>query len=319
MKMLLFALVFAFAFAEDELYNPFIHGDTLLKRYKIIRGANRRNERLILALEGRERKIRNTMDILYGDMKVAVDLGDRLKIEKQVEKLHKVLDAVRRQKRFIIRKMRSLADKVASPDRDRLVRETRIEHRIGLDDNIHIRRELEHNQRKILRETQFLAHKYAKMAAEIAANKHTNYINTKSKGNILKAKMKYRKIAKDTYNKTYKKIVERIEEATAEGIDNSDIKMVCRSAIDGLIRKLNHQYLTIVTSRQNAKKEVKKSIKIPMRQSMKVLSKINSKKVKKSISKIEKETKKSAKKVVAKKAKKALKGKKSSSKKAVKK
>ncbi|EAL48297.1 hypothetical protein KM1_022360 [Entamoeba histolytica HM-3:IMSS] len=273
MKAFLFAFICVCALAEEDLFNPFIHGKTILKRMRTIKNANRRNERTLLALENRERKIENALDILYNDMKLAVDMADRMKIETQIDKLHKNMDKIRRQKRTILRRMRQMADKIALPDRDRLVRKTRIEHRVGLEENTHIRREIEHNQKLLLKETQALAHKYAKMAAEIASEKLVKTIDHKNEGDILKAKDKFKKVAKKAYNKYYKKIVERIEEATSEGVNNVDIKMVCRSAIDGLIRKLEHQYLTVVRSRNEAKKEAKKVLKKPLRKSMKTLSK----------------------------------------------
>nr|BAN38573.1 hypothetical protein [Entamoeba histolytica] len=295
MKALFIALICFCAFAEEDLFNPFIHGKTLLNRMRRIKSSSRRNERTLLALENRERKIENVLDILYDDMKLAVSIADRMKIETQIDKLHKNLDKIRRQKRAILRRMKKMADKIALPDRDRLVRSTRTEHRVGIEETSHIRREIENSQKLLLKETQALAHKYAKMAAEIASEKLVKTIDHKNEGDILKAKDKFKKVAKKAYNKYYKKIVERIEEATAEGVVNEDIKMVCRSAIDGLIRKLEHQYLIIVKSRNEAKKEAKKVTKKPLRKSMKTLGKVFKKEITK---KTEKDLKKQEKKAL---------------------
>ena len=297
LRTLLIALIAVCAFAEDDLYNPFLHGTTMLKRIRTIRRNSKNYERQILAMENRERKIKNVLDILYNDLKIAVDIKDRIKIETQVEGLQKQLDQLRKGKRVVLRRMRKVADKIALPERDRLVRQARIEHRIGLEENSHIRREIENNQQLIMKETQALAHKYAKMASEIAAEKLTKSINDKKDGDILKAKDKYKAAARHAYNKYYKKIVERIEEATSEGVDNSDIKMVCRSAIDGIIRKLQHQYLTIVESRREAKKVTKAAVKKPMRRSMKTLGKAFDKKIH---NKVAKHQEKNAKAVVKK-------------------
>ncbi|ELP88481.1 hypothetical protein EIN_231040 [Entamoeba invadens IP1] len=272
MKVLLLALVLMCVKGDDDLFNPYIHTKTMLKRFQKVKDQNKKNEKALLQLEGKERKLLNVLDIMYRDMKIAVSMKDRFTLEQKVGKLQKGLTELRQQKRAILRKMRHSADKVASPERDRFVRKARIEKRIGLETSLHLNREVIVNQKKLLKVIEFFAHKYAKMASEIAASKMNKEVDKKG-GDILKAQHKFKKAAKHAYNKYYKKIVKRLEEATADGVETKDIKMECRSAIDGLIRRLEHQYLTYVKSRKEASKEAKKAIKKPLRKSMKKLSK----------------------------------------------
>jgi len=272
MKAILFALIVCTVFAED-LYNQNLHGKTILIRMRRIRQFNKRNERIYHRLEKRERKLLNFLEILYGDMKVAVGMADRLRIEKQVSRIQKDLARIRGQKRIIIRRMRRMADKIGASERDRLVRMGRIEDKVGLDQNIHIRREIEYNQKLVLAETKNLAHKYATLASEIAAAKYAEKVKKEKKGNLLNAEKEFKEVAKKTYNKVYKKIVHIIEEATSEGVANENIKLVCRNAIDGLIRKLEHQHLIYVVSRKEASKEAKTAVQGPLKTVAKTLTK----------------------------------------------
>jgi len=272
MKAILFALIVCSVFADD-LYNKNLHGKTILLRMRKIRSFNRRNERIYHRLERRERRLLNFLEVLYDDMKVAVGMTDRLKIEKQVEKIQKNLAKIRSQKRIIIRRMRRMADKIGAAERDRLVRMVRIEDKVGLDQNIHIRREIENNQKLILAETKALAHKYATLASEIAAAKYSEKVNKEKKGNLLNAEQEFKDVAKKTYNEVYKKIVHAIEDATSEGVANENIKLVCRNAIDGLIRKLEHEHLIYVVSRKEAKQEAKNVVKQPLKNAAKTLTK----------------------------------------------
>ncbi|ELP94274.1 hypothetical protein EIN_187410 [Entamoeba invadens IP1] len=272
MKVIVIALVLLLVRADDDLFNPYIHTSTMLKRFKKIKLANKRNEKQLLQLESKERKMLNMLDIMYRDMKIAVSMKDRFTLEQKVGKLQKLLGQLREQKRAVLRRMRRMADKVASPERDRFVRKARIEKRIGLENTLHLDREVDVNQEKLLKVIGAYAHKYAKMASEIAAEEAARGVDKKG-GDILKSQHKFKKAAKHAYNKYYKKIVKRLEEATADGVETKDIKMECRSAIDGLIRRLEHKYLAIVKSRKEASKEAKKAIKKPLRKSMKKLSK----------------------------------------------
>ncbi|KAL7719536.1 Axoneme-associated protein mst101 [Entamoeba marina] len=280
MRALLVILIAVYALAEDDLFSRYAH-------------ENRKNEKSLLALEDRERKILNTINILYGDMKIAVDQDDRIKVEMQVENLQKTLIKIRKQKKIF-----------ASPYRDRLVRSTRIEHRLGYEENNHIHKEIIRNQEALTKQIAKIAHKYATMAAQIASQKLANKINKKSgKGSvdILKSKSKFKKVSKHAYTKYYKKIVNAIEKAAADGVEKRDIKMVCRTASDHIIRKLLHQYLTIVKAAEKKSKVTKKHITSPMRKSMKTLGKAFDKKM------IKKTAEAKTHKVSEKKVKKALK------------
>ncbi|KAL7715044.1 Axoneme-associated protein mst101 [Entamoeba marina] len=311
MKAFLVVLIALCAFADDDFFSRYDHGKTIQNRLKKIEVENHKNEKKLLALEGRERKILNTLSILYNDMKIAVDRDDRIEVENTVEKLQKSLTKIRKQKRFVLRNMREIADKVASPYRDELVRDTRIEHRIGYEVNSHVRAEIIRNQKALTKEIEKLAHKYATMASKIASQKLSDKINKKAKKgesgkhtDILKAKDNFKKASKHAYAKYYKKIVNTIEEATAEGVEKKDIKFVCRTAIEHIINKLQHQYLTIVKSAGKVSKVTKKNIKKPMRGSMKQLGKKFDKKM------IKKTDKAKTQKISKKEVKKALKDKK---------
>jgi hypothetical protein len=240
---------------------------------KRIRFFNKKQESIYHQLERKERRLLNYLEVLYGDMSLAVGMGDRLKIEKQVSDVQRQLEVIRKQKRVVIRRMRKMADKIGADERDRLVRKGRIEDKVGLDQNTHIRRDIENNQKKLLAETKVLAQKYATMAATIAASKKAIKVNKDKSGNIMDAQHSFKKVAKKAYNQMYKTIVERIEAATAEGVSNEEIKIVCRDAISGIIRKLEHDNLIYVVSRQEAKKEGKQAIKTPLKNAAKTLTK----------------------------------------------
>jgi hypothetical protein len=246
-------------------------------------------------LERRERKMLNYLEILYDDMKVAVGMADRLKIEKQVASIQKNLARVRKQKRVILRRMRKMADKIGSAERDRLVRMGRIEDKVGLDQNTHIRREIEQNQKLILAETKRLAHKYATIGSEIAAAKKAEKVNKNKKGNLLKAEKQFKEVARKAYNKYYKKIVHAIQAATAEGVSNENVKLVARNAIDGLIKKLERDHLIYITSRKEAREESKNVVKQPLKEVAKTLTKKFNKKTVIKSSSIKKGVKKVAK------------------------
>jgi len=291
MKAILFALIVCSVFAED-LYNQNLHGKTILQRMRRIRLFNKRNERMYHRLEMKERKMLNYLEILYDDMKVAVGMADRLKIEKQVASIQKNLARVRKQKRVIIRRMRKMADKIGSAERDRLVRMGRIEDKVGLEQSTHIRREIEENQKKILEVTKKLAHKYATLASEIAAAKKANKVNKSKKGNLLKAESQFKEVARKAYNKYYKKIVHAIQAATAEGVANEDIKLVARNAIDGLIKKLERDHLVYITARKESREEAKNVVKQPLKEVARTLTKSFNKKTVIKTSRIKKGEKK---------------------------
>jgi hypothetical protein len=251
----LFLLFICFAFA-DEFYSPYQHGSTINKRLRTIEKSNRRSEKQLLRLEERERRTLNTLQVLYDDMKIAVSQRDRIDIEKAVERNQKVLNKIRRQKRVVLRKMRHMADKIAQPYRDEMVRKTRTEERLGYDYNSHIRREIAETHEALTKETMELAKKYATMASEVAVAKVQEELS-KSGSDLSKAKTKLEEAAQKEYIKTYKKIVNTINEVTLNGVDQKDVKMVCYSAIQDFAQKIENDHLLLVSSIANAKKDVK--------------------------------------------------------------
>jgi len=309
MKAILFALICVYAFADEDLYSPFVHGKTVLSRLQTIRNVNKRNEQSLLKLEDVERKTQAMLEILYEDMKVAVDMKDRLNIEKQVEGLQTRLNNIRTQKRAVLRRMRKMADKISVDYRDQIVRKLRIENRVGIEQNLHIRREIENNQKLLLNEIKKLAHKYATKYAEIASAKMAYKVNSgkQSSTDIFNAKKKFKKAASTAYAQMYKKIVNVLEDATSEGVDNKDIKMVCVSAIDGIIRKINKEYLHYVVSKEEARREANKVVEKTKKRIEKSVAKTTDKKNPKNILKAaSNKAKKAIEKGDAKKAKKVL-------------
>ena len=302
-----FVLCIAICALAEDLYSPYEHGTVILNRIKRIKNQNIRNEKTMLRLEQRERRVLDMLHVLYNDMKIAVDQKDRVDIERKVEREQLALNRIRRQKRVVLRRMRHLSDKIAEPYRDRIVRKTRTEERVGYDYNSHIRREIAINQEALTKETMALAQKYATMAGEIAAVELSEKFQKKG-GNVLKAKAQFEKVTKDAYTKTYKKIVNKINEATIEGVDLSDIKMVCYSAIEDFAQKLENKYLLVVKSQQKASDIAKKVDKKPLRMSLKKLAGDFAKKATKNAKKVTKNAKKATKTVKAvKKAKKVTK------------
>jgi len=273
MKAVIFALLCMSVFAEDDLYTEFLHGKTIANRMRTIREFNKKNEKMYQQLERSERKILNKLDLYYRDMRVAVSLKDRYIIEQKISFMQKGLQEIRKQKRIILRRMRRMTDSIGAEERDLLVRRGRVESKVGLEKNIHIRREIEENQRLLLKETKALATKYAFMAAQIASAKKQEQLKKNPKGKLLEAEDQLKQLAEKTYNIMYKKIVGRIEEATSEGVTNENIKLACRNAIDGLIRKLEHDNLIYIVSKEQAQKEAPKVIAKPIQNSIKALSK----------------------------------------------
>jgi hypothetical protein len=250
----LFLLFICFAYADD-FYSPYKHGVTIAKRLRAIEKSNVRSEKSLLRLEDRERRILNTLQVLYDDMKIAVSQRDRISIEKTVERNQLALNKIRKQKRAVLRRMRHMADTIAQPYRDEMVRKTRTEDRLGYDYNSHIRREIASTHEALTKETIELAKKYATMASEVAVAKVQERL-TKKGADLSKAKSELEETAQKEYINAYKKIVNTINEATLNGVDERDVKMVCYSAIQDYAQKIENDHLLLVSSIANAKKDV---------------------------------------------------------------
>jgi len=259
----LILLFICFAFADD-FYSPYQHGVTIVKRLKAIEKSNRRSEKALLRLEDRERRILNTLQVLYDDMKIAVSQRDRIQIEKAVERNQFALNKIRNQKRAVLRRMRHMADTIAQPYRDEMVRKTRTEERLGYDYNSHIRREIAMTHEAITKETMELAKKYATMASEIAVAKVQDKLAEQG-ADLAKAKGEIEQSAQSAYMKTYREIVNAINEATLNGVDEKDVKMVCYSAIQDYAQKIENEHLLLVSSIANAKKDVKVDVEEALR------------------------------------------------------
>jgi hypothetical protein len=260
----LFLLFICFAFA-DEFYSPYQHGRTISRRLKTIEKSNIRSEKELLRLEERERRTLNTLQVLYDDMKIAVSQRDRIDIEKAVERRQKALNKIRAEKRVVLRKMRHMADKIAQPYRDEMVRKTRTEERLGYDYNSHIRREIADTHEALTKETMELAKKYATLASEVAVAKVQEQLS-KSGDDLSKAKEQLEQAAQKEYIQVYKKIVNTINEATLNGVDQKDVKMVCYSAIQDYAQKIENEHLLLVSSIANAKKDVKVDVDEALKQ-----------------------------------------------------
>jgi hypothetical protein len=260
----LFLLFVCFAFA-DEFYSPYQHGRTISRRLRTIEKSNIRSEKELLRLEERERKTLNTLQVLYDDMKIAVSQRDRIDIEKAVERRQKALNKIRSLKRVVLRKMRHMADKIAQPYRDEMVRKTRTEERLGYDYNSHIRREIAETHEAITKETMELAKKYATMASEVAVAKVQEKLS-KNGDDLSKAKVELEKAAQKEYIQVYKKIVNTINEATLNGVDQKDVKMVCYSAIQDYAQKIENDHILLVSSIANAQKDVKVDVDKALKQ-----------------------------------------------------
>jgi len=283
----LFLLFICFAFA-DEFYSPYQHGRTISRRLRRIEKSNIRSEKELLRLEERERRTLNTLQVLYDDMKIAVSQRDRIDIEKAVERHQKALNKIRSQKRVVLRKMRHMADKIAQPYRDEMVRKTRTEERLGYDYNSHIRREIAETHEALTKETMELAKKYATMASEVAVAKVQEQLSKKG-DDLSKAKTKLEEAAQKEYIKAYKKIVNTINEATLNGVDQKDVKMVCYSAIQDYAQKIENDHLLLVSSIANAKKDVKVDVDSALKQIAPKVTEKFAKNMKKTVKKDKKE------------------------------
>jgi len=283
----LFLLFICFAFA-DEFYSPYQHGRTISRRLRRIEKSNIRSEKELLRLEERERRTLNTLQVLYDDMKIAVSQRDRIDIEKAVERHQKALNKIRSQKRVVLRKMRHMADKIAQPYRDEMVRKTRTEERLGYDYNSHIRREIAETHEALTKETMELAKKYATMASEVAVAKVQEELS-KSGSDLSKAKTKLEDAAQKEYIKTYKKIVNTINEVTLNGVDQKDVKMVCYSAIQDFAQKIENDHLLLVSSIANAKKDVKVDVNKALKEIAPKVTKKFAEDMKKTVKKDKKE------------------------------
>jgi len=252
-------LLFFISLVIGDLYSPYQHSSTLNKRLKLVQSSNTKYEKSLLMLEERERRVLNTLQILYDDMKLAVSQRDRIEIEKQIELRQSVLNKIRRQKRLILRRMRNMADTIAQPYRDEMVRRTRTDERLGYDYNQHIRREIAANHEYLTKETMELAQKYAILSGEIAAAQMESKLENNNE-DLNKAKDSIAKAAHQAYLKTYKKIVQMINEATVDGVDTKDIKMVCYSAIQDYAQQIENDHLLLVKSVADAKSDLKRNI-----------------------------------------------------------
>ncbi|ELP83438.1 hypothetical protein EIN_375230 [Entamoeba invadens IP1] len=240
---------------SEDFFHPYLHSGVMLSRMKMIRYETKKRERKLLKIEKQERKLQNALEVLYNDLKIAVDKRDRLFVESQVVKLQQAITKLRMEKRKQLRLLRRVTDKIASPDRDRIVRSTGVDYRVGVERTSHLERDFEYNQKVLHRYIKKYAHKYATMAAEIAtARMRERYRSRKLIKKFHNRRSRRARATRRIYNKVYKKVVDMIEDATAEGVETEKIPMACHDAIEHFARKLRKNYVILVVGTKNAKK-----------------------------------------------------------------
>ena len=287
--------IVAAAFAEEDIYSPFKRTAIIQGRINNIYLKEKKFERKMKSLEDQERKLQQELEDLYNDMKYAASPRDRKNMEIAIEKKQKQVQALRLAKVKIVRRMRRVSDKITAPFRDNLVRSTRTEDRVGLENDQTFVAEKLRTQKTIVKVSTKLAKKYAIIAAQVAAAKALAHAQAKNMGAKTEAYVAAQ--SKAAYAATYKKIIKTINARVAAGVARKEVSDVAQEAIEPIANKLV-QEKTLIPNTAIAEK-IAKNVVAGVKGVLKTVTK---KAVKKVIAK--KTVKTVAKKAVAKKAQK---------------
>ncbi|ELP85842.1 hypothetical protein EIN_282130 [Entamoeba invadens IP1] len=240
---MLFFGILLFFLQDTEAYH-FTHGCYVQKRIEQVASRTKVLNFQLHKTKKVERRILRNLDQIYADLKTVTSREDKAYLAQQVDALQKQLQKTRLTKRTILRKMRNVTDNLSGAEREKIVRQNRLEHYVT-HHKTNIYSEFEGAQNNLLRLENIYAVRAAKKIstyyAKIAYKNYRLRGITKSK----KLKKLIRKTAKKTFLAVYKKATKIIEKETLRLGDVTLVENVLKRKIERMIQNAKFKYQVI--------------------------------------------------------------------------
>lgn len=215
-------------------YERFRHGCVMTRRISKVKHQSHILERKIRKTIKVERRIKKELNLNYDDAAMATNIHDKVMIHKIIEKLQEQLQATRRTRSNLLRKLRKVVDDISGFEHDRIIRRNRLERYVDYK-GVDVSRDYARMQKFVYHLGKEKVVPFAKEEAKRAAKFTFNKINEKltAKKKTLKTLSKFEKeevrekmqrITKRTYTKTYKALHNFILALELKGLSKGQIE-----------------------------------------------------------------------------------------------
>ena len=261
MKAIVLVLL-VLAVSADQDFFHFRHGCIVNKRIRLVRRQTRIIEQKIRATRSLERKILRELELDYDDTGIVTRQKDKVLLQERIATLQRQLVQTRIARRFLLAKLRRVADRLSGAERRRIIRKNKLEEYLDFKTN-DIAAEYKKLNEEVFNMEKEQGVEYAKKAAKRAAQylyaKLSQEKNMKKAENQRKAKKEVEEKAKEEYKEMYNSVVRIIRKELISGQEIERIRSSIKAKL-AVLDKTNEVHYAELTGKLKAQIEATKSI-----------------------------------------------------------